>query len=55
MLVIVVGKLVCVTKCEVKVVIVVDSLEMVMFSMEPESLLVDGDIVRNKDWVGLVY
>ena len=28
---------------------------MVIFSMDVDSLLVDGYIVRNKYWVGLVY
>ena len=29
-------------------------MEIVRFVMEPECVLVDGDTVRNKYWVGLV-
>ena len=36
-----------------KLVIVVDLAEMVMFSMYPERVLVDGDIARNKYWVDI--
>ena len=36
-------------------VIVVDSVDMVMFSMQPVSALVDGYIVKNKYWVGVLY
>ena len=31
-----------------------NSSDMVMFSMDPERGLVDGDTVRNKYWFGLV-
>ena len=34
--------------------IVVDSVEVVMFSFWPEHVLVDGYIVRNKYWVGIL-
>ena len=33
---------------------VVASVEIVMFSMDPERLLVDRDKVRNKYWAGLI-
>ena len=54
MLVVVVGKSVCVTLGEGRVRIVVASVGMLMLSMDLESVLVYGYKVRNKYWVGLV-
>ena len=51
---IVVTRQVWVRQGEGELGLVVTSVDMVMFSMDPERVLVDGDIVRNKDWVGLV-
>ena len=54
MLVVVVGKSVCVTLGEDRLGIVVASVGMLMLSMELESVLVYGYKVRDKYWVGIV-
>ena len=43
-----------VTKVEGETVMVVDSVEIVMFSVYLYCVLVEGDITRNKSFVGLV-
>ena len=33
---------------------VVTSVEIIIFSVDPDHMLVEGDIMRNKEFVGLV-
>ena len=44
-----------VTKGEVEYGMVVDSVEIVMLSLDPDCVFAEGDIMSNKVFVGIVY